>query len=230
MRKYESTTQPAKNQQGFSLVELVIAMGVLMIVSLLGYIVMASSTESARVADAQAQLQANLRNVMQQISAEVKAAYSERTINPQNPGELPNTQIPASTVALSVGNSGRSISFQRPVASTTNPVPQPAPLITIALQCEDAGFKDGNATLDAGEDANSDGILTRRMTRTQSATTTPMGAVNDLADVTFTLMASENTNDKNKSTLRVRLVASKLVGIKKRLIKADLEGRIHLEN
>ena len=217
-------------QQGFTLVELTISCAVLTIVSLLGYIVVASSTESSRVADAQAQLQSNLRDAMQLITSEVKTAYSDRTINPQNPGELPNTSIPTGTKTLTVAATGRSITFQKPIASTANAVPQPSTVITIGLECEDAGFKDGNATLDSGEDANGDGMLTRRMNRTQDAATKSLGAVNDLADVTFTLMASENTNDKNKSTLRVRLVASKLVGAKKRLIKADLEGRIHLEN
>lgn len=220
---------------GFTLAETLISFSILSIVSLLAYIVLASSTEAARLTEAQAQLQSNLRDVMQAISSEVRSAYSERSIDPQNPGEVSAigndpSDLPVGTIQLIVSATGRQITFQRPEASLTNAVPRPSTVITIGLESEDAGFATGNAELDAGEDANADGILTRRVIRTQDGATAAVGGVNDIADLQFALMPSEDPDDLNDSTLLVRLTASKLVGAKKRLVTSTLESRVRLEN
>lgn len=223
-------TQHHAGERGFTLAELLISFSILTIVSLMGYIVLSTSTEASRIADTQAQLQANLRNVMQLVSSEVRTAYSQRHIAPQNPGEVKNTAIPNGTISITVSADGRTLTFQKPVPSNTSAIPAPSPVITLALQCEDAGFANGNGKLDTGEDANGNKILDRSINRTQSGTTVKLGSVNDIADVQFALRASQDTGDKNLSTLFIRLVASKVVGAKQRLVKADLEGRIHLEN
>lgn len=223
-------TQKRRSQAGFSLPELLISIGIFTVVSLLAFIVLQSSVEASRLTDTQGQMQAALRDVMQQISGELRSAYSERTIAPKNPDEKASTQIPAGTVAVTISNNGRTIQFQRPVASTTKPVPQPSTPITFSLQSEDTGFATGDAKLAPGEDANADGILNRRLVRTQSGTTTPVGGSNDVADVQFELLASPDSGDKNKTVLRIRLVSTKLIGAKNRLITADLESRINLVN
>lgn len=224
-----------KRNHGFTLAETIIAFSILTIVSLLAYIVLSSSTEAARLTEAQAQLQASLRDVMQQIGAEVRPAYSDRSIKPKNPGEVSSIgndpgDLPVGTISVAIGADGRSIRFQRPQPSNTAPVPQPTSVITIGLQSEDAGFADGDAKLGSGEDVDGDGVLTRRVVRTQDGNTTTLGGVNDVADLQFSLMANADAGDLNLTTLRVRIVASRIVGAKQRLIRADLESRIHLEN
>lgn len=213
-----------KSQAGYSLTEVVIATSILLIISMLTVIVLSSSSEASRLADAQATLQGELRDVMQNISAEVRSAYTTRIVDPLN------SEIPAGTVAISVAADKHSVTFQRPQAGLTSAIPLPSTPITIALQCEDASLDNGNAKLDTGEDANADGMLTRRVNRTQSAVSKPLAASNNIANLTFTLMNSQDAGDPIQTTLLVRLVASKLVGAKQRLVKADLESRIHLEN
>lgn len=224
-----------KRNLGFTLAETLISFSILTIVSLLAYIVLSSSTEAARLTEAQAQLQSNLRDVMQAISAEVRPAYSERSIKPRNPGEVSAIgndpgDLPVGTMSITVAQDGRSIQFQRPVPSTTSPVPRPTPVISIGLQSEDAEFALGNGKLDPGEDANGDGILNRRVVRTQGGVSVPYASVNDVADLQFTLLANQDAGDLNLTTLLVRITASRLVGAKQRLIRADLESRIRLEN
>jgi len=227
MKKHLQTKR--STEHGFTMAELMISMSIFTIVSLLGFIVMQSSVEAGRLADTQGQMQATLRDVMQQISSELRSAYSERTIAPKN-GEIADVEIPAGTIALTVSNNGRTVQFQRPTPSNTNPVPQPTTLITYTLQSEDAGYITGDGKLGSGEDLNANSILDRKLVRTQGGVTTPIGAANDLADVQFELLASPDSGDKNKTVLRIRLVSSKVIGYKQRLITADLESRINLVN
>ena len=211
-------------QRGFTLTELLIATSILLAISMLSYIALSTSTETSLLADSRAQLQGELRDVMQLIGAEVRSAYTTRIVDPLN------TEIPAGTVAITVSADTHSVTFQRPQPGNTSAIPVPSTPITIGLQCEDAGLDAGNAKLDSGEDANADGMLTRRVNRTQAGVTTALGAANDICNMTFQLLSSQDAGDANKTTLLVRLVASKLVGAKQRLLKVDLESRIHLEN
>lgn len=227
---HTGTATRKQNNSGFTLVELSISTAVMIIVSLLGYVVISTSTQSSRLADAQAQMQANLRDVMLAIESEVRAAYSNRSIDPKNLQQRPNSDIPVGTISVQVSTDKRSLQFQRPVPSAGSHLPTPSSVITLALHNEDVGKADGNAVLDAGEDANGDGILNRRLLRTQSGTTAPLGAVNDIADVQFTLVKNQDASDNNLTTLLVRLIASKSYGLKRQIVKADLESRIHLEN
>lgn len=221
-------------KQGFTLAETLISMSILTIVSLLAFIVLSSSTEAARLTEAQAQLQTNLRDVMQAISSEVRAAYSEKSIDPQNgePSKIGNDpgDLPAGTMSILIAPGGRSIQFQRPQPSNTAPVPQPSPVITIGLQSEDAGYATGNGKLDSGEDVNTDGILNRSVFQTVGTVTESIASVNDVADLQFSLLNNADAGDLNRSTLLVRITASRLVGAKQQPIRADLESRIHLEN
>lgn len=219
-----------KSSRGFTLAELLISITIFTVVSLLAFIVMQSSVEAGRLTDSQGQMQATLRDVMQQLSSELRSAYSDRTVAPKNAGEIANVQVPVGTIGVTITNNGRTVQFQRPTPSTSKPVPQPGTRITFALQSEDAGFINGDAKLGPGEDANGNGILDRRLLRTQDGVTRAVGAANDLADIQFELLASPDSGDKNRTVLRIRLVATKLVGLKNRKITTDLESRINLVN
>jgi len=218
-----------KKQDGFTLPELLISMSILSIISLLGYVVLVTSTQSANLTTAQSQLQASLRDTMQALSAEVRMAYSQQTVASQNPGEVTLPSL-VGTPPIAVGSGGKSITFRVPTATLTSAVPTPSQPITIQLRNEDLGGAAANGKLDPGEDTNGDGMLNRRLERTQNGVTVPLGAINDLADVEFELLKSEDTGNNNLTILRVRLVASKHWGLKRQLVNAVLESRLHLEN
>jgi type II secretory pathway pseudopilin PulG len=205
---------------------MMLSVGILSIVSLLGFVVLRSSNESARMTEAQAAVQQNLRNCMAALTAELRAAYTTRVTNSAAwPSNKP--------AAIAVTNGGKTVTFQKPSPSNTTPIPLASTPITISFQNEDASAygTSGYARLDSGEDTNGDGVLTRRLVRTQGGSTSVIGASNDLSLVQFTLEPNLNTKSQDKTTLRIRLQSAKRFGANgKYLVRAELESSIHLEN
>ena len=60
------------NNQGHTMVEMMVSMAILSIVSLLGFIVLQSSTSSAQLANAKVDVQNNLRDTMAVLTAELR--------------------------------------------------------------------------------------------------------------------------------------------------------------
>lgn len=215
------------DKRGYSLLEIMIAMSILSIISLLGYVMLVSSTESAQLARAKAEVQANLRDVMAELTSELREAYTERTVNAAPP------IAPEDTEAIAVTEDGESVTFQVPEPTgDPNRVQSSAP-ITFTLQMEDTyqsetGF---NAVLDGGEDANDDGVLTRRIVRIQGNEERPIGGANNISACTFQLLPSQVSGNNQLTTLRIWLQATKSYGLSPpTLVRGELESRIHLAN
>lgn len=213
------------SRTGFTLIEITVAMSILSVVSLLSFVVIKSAVDSQVLTDAKAEVQANLRDVLAQLTTEVQSAYSERLA-----GTL---EGPKDAVPISVGDDGASITFMVPVVTNDATMVTNSTPITYRFVNEDTDA-DGtgpNAKLDDGEDVDEDGVLSRRIVREQVGVATVVGAVNDVSDVLFTLMPSVDGGNDQLTTLNIRLASSKRYGPNdKYLIRAAVEGRVHLEN
>ncbi len=214
-------------RHGFSLLEITIAISILSIISMLGYVMLISSTESAQLAQAKAEVQGNLRDVMGELTSALREAYTARTVNAAPP------IAPEDTAAIRVSEDGQSVTFQVPVAIDDPSRVQSSAPITFLLQNEDTyeseiGF---NAVLDGGEDTNGDGVLTRRIARIEGGQEVPVGVANNISACTFQLLPSEDSGNNQLTTLRIWLEASKSYGLSPpTLVRGELESRIHLAN
>jgi len=209
-----------REKSGYTLLEVSIATAILTIVSLLGFIVLRSSTDSANLSRAQGGVQQNLRSVMTSVATEVRSAYTERTVD--------SLVAPEDAEAITVSDEGRSITFMVPEPDGTHPIPQPSAPITIRYENEDANQ---NGVLDAGEDADGDGALTRRLVRVQGPDTRTIGASNDISNVQFALLPNREEGDDRLTTLQITLESNRRFGPgNERTVRAELESSIHLEN
>ncbi len=142
---------------GFTLLELVIAMGILSIVTLLMFMATATSTGTVNVADAERAAQQAVRDAMNIITRELELAAREddTTISPITGGVqgvrvVQNPALPAGRI---------EIVYQTPLAgnNTTNEFNFPRRIRHIN---EDLN---GNLQLDPGEDTNGNGRLDMRL-------------------------------------------------------------------
>ncbi len=214
-----------KKRGGYTLLEVMLAISILTVVSLLGFVVLKTSTESAALVNAKEEMQSALRDVMSLLNAEVGEAYSERSTDAEPP------LSPDGVEAISVSEDGRSIVFQVPEPSGDSRMVVGSNPITISLENEDfpvGETNEGNGRLDDGEDENDDGVLTRRLLRIQDNTTTVLGAANCISNVRFQLQPVANGP---RTVLSVLLTASKRYGQGEgRLIRAQLQGSITMAN
>jgi len=172
---------------GFTLVELVIAMGIMLVVMAMGFVAVQASNRSAMTAQARATVQQNVRDVMAEMARELELAATVTT--------------PPDVYALSVSSNPAEVVFQVPADLTGNNWSTP---ITYRFVNED---QNANGKLDDFEDdEDEDGVLTRRVIRLQDWAQRPLGAANDLENVDFTL-------DATGRMLKVTLSASKGVGM-----------------
>ena len=214
-------------KRGYSLLEVIISTSILMIISMLGYVMLVSSTESAELARAKAEVQANLRDVMAEMTSELRAAYTARTVDAAPP------IAPEDTQAVQVSEDGQSLTFQVPVPTDGPERVRGSSPVTYALQMEDtyqsgAGF---NAVLDEGEDVNEDGVLTRRIVRIQDGEERSVGSANNISACTFQLLPSQESDNDQLTTVRIWLEATKSYGLSPpTLVKGELESRVHLAN
>ncbi|HPO15671.1 MAG TPA: prepilin-type N-terminal cleavage/methylation domain-containing protein [Candidatus Hydrogenedentes bacterium] len=213
-------------KHGFTLLELMMSMGILTIVSLLGFIVLASSTESAELSQVKNEAQASLRDAMAALTSEVREAYTQRTVDPVPP------LAPAGAASITVSSTGDSITYYVPEPTGDATFVRASAPITILYQNEDGtGGGTTNGKLDPGEDTNGDTMLTRRLIRTQGGETTVLGSANDLSLVSFQLIKNQNVNDNNMTTLAVTLEAAKYYGrALEKVVRVRLQGSIDLKN
>ncbi len=211
---------------GFTLLELTMSMGILTIVSLLSFVVLSSSTESAEMSRVKNEAQASLRDALAALSSEVREAYTQRTVNPVPP------LAPVGAASISVSATGDSLTFYVPQPTGDATFVRASAPITIAYQNEDTkGGSPGNGLLDLGEDVNGDKMLTRRLIRTQNGETTVVGSANDLSLVNFQLVKNQNARDNNLTTLMVTMEVSKRFGrAHEKVVRERLQSSIDLMN
>ena len=212
-------------KSGFTLMELMVSMAVLTVVSLLSFIAVMTSTESAELSRAKAEVQGNLRDVMTELTTRVREAYTARTV------ESSELLAPEGTESISVSEDGLSLTFQVPVPTNGPDMVAASAPITVLFENEDTyvsevGF---NAKLDPGEDGNSDGALTRRVLFLQGATQEILGGANNISAVQFQLIPNMDTADDNLTRLRILLESTQNYGTDK-MVRAQLESTVDLKN
>jgi len=214
VRRLSGSTVGLRNPKpmGFTLLELMISMAILVVVALLTFVVIQSSTSAMSVAEAKELAQASVRNPMTDMTAELALASKQS-----------NAALVPPLEALRIVNDGEIV-FQVPASVSASIYSQP---IRYRFVNEDTGPGEhaGNARLDEGEDTNGDGMLTRHIVRIQGETQRVMGAANDLHSVQFSL------NPPANDVLTITLTASKAVNNRRHdVITATATSRVYLSN
>lgn len=205
---------------GHTLVEIMVSMGILTVVSLLGFIVLQSSTSSAQLANAKVDVQNNLRDTMGALTDELREGVTQVTTK--------KTGAPAGLFPVAIGDSGHSITFQVAVPVAGEAMYTYSTPITFSLQNED---KNGNGILDPKEDTNKDGALTRRIVRSQDGATTPVAGATTIDAVTFSLLPNLATGVVEMTTVQITLRGSKRYGAREdQPVFAEMTSNIRLVN
>jgi len=205
---------------GYSLLEVTVATSIMGIVSLLGFIVLSSSNESVQLTTAKVDVQNHLRDTMAAMTGELREAVSSITTN--------LTGAPEGLNPVAVAEEGTLITFQVPQPTSGEAQFTYSGLISYTIENED---QNGNARLDPGEDANGDGVLTRRIVRTQAGVTTPVAGANTIDSVTFTLVQHQAAGNNNFTTVNINLTGSKRYGPGAgKLVVAQMDASIRLVN
>ncbi len=184
--------------KGFSLIELMIAVSILSIVSLLGWVALHTSTQQTSLAAAQSGAQQAVRSVAMLLSEEIEVASAadRENVNPPVTGLRINSPCMADPDGL-VNNGGTSceteVVFETPPDVTGTPWTK----VRIRYINED---ENGNGKLDAGEDVNADQRLNRGFYRiedrdgdggvSESGDMVLLGSTNSIVAASFAL--SEN--------------------------------------
>lgn len=210
---------------GFTLIEVVVAASFFAVVTAMSLVALTTTTKLASMSEAQAQVQANLRTAMSEAAMELRTAYSDRLVAAN--------LAPEDAASIVVSPDGTSVTFQVPVLVEGSPIIGASTPITYRFENEDTPVEAtgmGNALLDPGEDVNGDGVLTRRIMRTQDGTEGIVGLPNEISSVRFTL--EPNPLDGLLTTVLVELEGLKRYAGRSdnELVRARLESRIHLEN
>ena len=214
-----------RHNAGFTLLEMTISVAILTIVSLLTFVTLRASTESSVNNAIKEEIGANLRDTAIAITAEVRQAYSGRTVDADPP------HSPEDAFSLTVINSGKGIRFCVPEVVDGSVRPGASAPITIEFENEDTvGGKNG--LLDPSEDANGDGVLTRRLVRKVGTDVEVIGAANNISDVTFTLQENVSDLSQTNNVLRIQLTGSKKLqsGSDYFMVTDQIESTIALEN
>ncbi len=205
---------------GYSLLEVMVASTVLGVVSLLGFVVLKSSNEAAQLTTAKVDVQNHLRDSMAVISSELREAVSSETTN--------RTGAPEDLYSVAVDETGSAITFQVPEPLAGEDQFAYSTPITYRLENEDLN---GNGRLDPDEDANDDGVLTRRIVRSQDGVDVPIASANSIDSVTFQLVANQATGNNQLTTVNIQLSGSKRYGPGEgKLVVSELESSIRLVN
>lgn len=208
------------NDHGHTMIEMMVSMAILSIVSLLGFIVLQSSTSSAQLANAKVDVQNNLRDTMAVLTAELREGVTEITTE--------KTGAPEDLFPVAIGDEGRSITFQMPEPVAGENMYAYSRPVTFSLQNEDVNE---NGQLDPDEDTNADGALTRRIVRSQNGETIPVAGATTIDGVTFTLLANQATGITDMTTVRITLRGSKRYGAGEgRPVLAEMTSNIRLVN
>lgn len=208
------------NNQGHTMVEVMISTAILTIVSLLGFVVLQSSTSSAQLANAKVDVQNNLRDTMAALTFELREGVTQTTTE--------KTGAPEDLFPVAVSDEGRAITFQKPEPIVSGEMFAYSTPVTFSLQNED---ENGNGLLDPDEDTNADGALTRRIVRSQNGETTPIAGASTIDLVNFTLLANQVTGVADLTTVQITLRGSKRYGAGEgKPVLAEMTSNIRLVN
>lgn len=207
-------------KHGFTLLELMISAAILAVIGALGLAALQTSSTALATASAKALVQDNLRDALASMKQELQLAAKNA-----DDSLLP----PLAAVAVVANPAPRcptEIVFQAPTDNTalrwTNP-------IRFRFYNEDAN---ANGVLDAGEDADADRTLSRRILRLEDAngdgdTGDPgersiVGGANNVSNVQFAV---------NNDVVTITLTAGALQGLDKaQPISARVTTDIYLQN
>lgn len=200
-----------KHACGFSLIELMIAVAILSIVSLLGWVALHTSTQQTTLAAAQAAVQQDVRSVAMLLSEEIEVASAEdrESVDPPVAGVTVNSPCQADVEGGLVDNGGAPCVSE--VVFETPPVVEGTPWHKVRLRYVNED-QDGDGELDAGEDLNADGRLNRGFYRiedrdgdgsvSQGGDVVLLGSTNNIIAGTFSLSG-------NRRVVTVRLTAER---------------------
>lgn len=205
----------AQRNKGFTLLETMIATGVLSVLSLLMFTAVQASITSSRVANAETRVQSNIRETLPVMIREIELAA--RATTAAGIGGVTGITVFRDGVAMDWGISGDLVVFQIPLDNAGAAWSQPIQYRFINEDVNENGFLDaGEDVIDAEDpaaDGNGDGILTRCIVREQDIDNNGdfdgegerriIGAANELDDVVFTMNL---TGDVLTITLRSRQV------------------------
>lgn len=165
-------------ERGFTLIELLIVVVLITIILTLVEGAFRTSLRVMETANSRGQAISSLNQVLWVMSSELETAAREVGDAVDSVAAISVTDDGAPVAA---GVSGNQVNFQFPTGLDTWTQPLQYRFIN-----EDAN---DNAILDAGEDTNGDGRLTRRIERVNltSGIVEPVGGSNDIADVQFRL-------------------------------------------
>lgn len=187
-----------KRDLGFTLLELSISMAITAVVSgmcLMGIVATANTT---RIIERESDCADETRAVMGQMMKELELAATVA-----NTSATPAVQPIVVTSNADTGMLDKIV-FQTPITPSANTWSTP---ITYQYINEDAN---GDAKLDGGEDGDGDGLLNRRLVRTQTVngvtTATVLGAANDIGALRVTMVS---TAQQRPCRLDVSLETSK---------------------
>lgn len=186
---------------GYNLLEVMVATSVLTVVSLLGFVVLKSSNDAAQLTTAKADVQNHLRDTMGAVTAELREGVTQATT------EL--TGAPDDLFPVRVDDAGKQITFQVPDPQPGDTETTYTAPITFMLENEDGN---GNGRLDAGEDENNDGVLTRRLIRVQDGLEAPVASANSIDTVEFQLVQNLAADNDNPTTVTITLTGSRRYG------------------
>lgn len=208
------------NNNGHTMVEVMISTAILTVVSLLGFIVLQTSNSSAQLANAKIEVQNNLRDTMLAVTRDLRQGVTNLTTN--------KTGSPENLFPAQVAEDNKSITFQVPVEGENIVLYTYSTPITYSLENEDLN---GNGRLDDGEDTNGDGVLTRRLIRTQDEISTAVASGNTIDDVTFTLIQNRAAGNNTLSTVQISMSGSKRYGDGEgKLVRSEMNSSIRLVN
>ncbi len=160
-------------KEGFSLLELTISIAILSIVGALAFVAIATSASSVALARAKADVVDDARGVLQEMTRELQLAAKQPNVAlvpPLNALQITENPVAASPI---------EIVFQTPLDGSRRNWSTP---ITYRYINEDLN---NNFRLDAGEDTDGDGALSRRVVRIQDGQARSVAAANHLSDVRF---------------------------------------------
>jgi len=205
----------SKRTSGFTLIETMIATGLLSVLSMLMFAAVQATVNSSRLANAETRVQSNIRETLPDMIREIELAA--RATTAAGVGGLTGITAFRDGVAMDWGIEGDMVVFQIPLDDAGAAWSQPIQYRFINEDVNDNGFLDeGEDTIDADDpanDGNGDGILTRCIVREQDIDNNGdfdgvgerriIGAANELDDVVFALNL---TGDILTVTVRSRQV------------------------
>ena len=206
-------------QAGFTLIEMMISVAIVLVVSMLGYIAFSSSYEAIDLNQRMGTLQGDCRDAMRALSDEAQLAVKraaagqvlpagarELRVNPGNRREI--------TYVVPTADDGTAFSTVRTIRFESEDLP--------AAGLENGEF--GNGRLDPGEDTDGNGRLTRQLVLINGIQRRVLGSATTLANVAFDLSA-------DGSCLVVTMTAvTPIAQDSARMLRVDTESTIYLMN